>query len=204
MLNPDKARSAGFTLVELVIVVMIIGSMAAVAVPRYADALSHYRAEATAKRIQLDLKLVRRQARLASQSRTIQFDIGLHSYTLLQVDHLDSPDQDYQVDLGAAPYASTIVSADFGGDAELVFDGYGIPDSGGTIVVEAGQHQQTISIDAASGEPTFFRAAFQHDAVSLLRCEPTSDQHARYERLHDDDRELRLPLCRGRPVPICQ
>ena len=52
-----KCRSSAFTLVELIIVVLIIGIIAAVAVPRFSESLMYHRAEAAAKRIQVDLGL---------------------------------------------------------------------------------------------------------------------------------------------------
>jgi prepilin-type N-terminal cleavage/methylation domain-containing protein len=154
MLKPKHRRRAGFALVELVIVILIIGIMAAVAVPRFAESLSRYRVEAAAKRIELDLKLARRQAKISSASRSIQFDEIGHLYVLPGVLHLDHPGQDYRVKLAEAPYAAQIFSVDFGGDAEVIFDGYGLPDSGGTIVVKSGPYQKTITLDGATGEPS--------------------------------------------------
>jgi len=44
-----------------------------------------------------------------------------------------------------------IQSADFDGDAEIIFDAYGNPDSGGTLVIGAGERQITLSVDAETG-----------------------------------------------------
>ena len=44
------------------------------------------------------------------------------------------------------------MSATFGGDAAVTFDGYGVPSAGGRIVISAGQYQKTIVLDAASGK----------------------------------------------------
>jgi len=152
MLNPEKTRSAGFTLLELVIVIMTIGIMIAVVVPRFADALSQHRLDAAAKRIELDLKLARRRARTYSSSQSIQFDTIAHAYILPGVPHMDHPDSDYRIELAGAPYGAWLVSADFGGDTELLFDGYGVPDSGGTIVVRSGRYQKTITVNSDTGK----------------------------------------------------
>jgi prepilin-type N-terminal cleavage/methylation domain-containing protein len=148
-----KARKA-FTLVELVIVVLIVGIMAAVGVPRFIDSISYHRAEAAAKRIRLDIELARRSARLASADRSIEFDTDAHSYTLGGTADLDHRGADYSVRLGEAPYQAAIASADFGGDAVLTFDGYGAADTSGTVVVQAGPYQKTITIEQGAGKAT--------------------------------------------------
>jgi prepilin-type N-terminal cleavage/methylation domain-containing protein len=153
-MNEIRRRRPGFTLVELVIVVLVIGILTAVAVPRYADGLCWHRAETAAERIRADLALAQRRARMASASQTVSFDPVDHAYMIPGVPHLDHPGWEYQVDLQAAPYAASIVSADFGGDAALVFDGYGAPDSGGTVVVQSGKHQKTITVDPETGKAT--------------------------------------------------
>ncbi len=151
MLLCDTRRTAGFTLVELVIVIMILGIMAAVAVPRYADALSKHRVDAAARRIEADLELARRRAKITSTSQSVQFDAGASRYLLPGVPSRDHPASAYQVDLAKPPYSASIASADFGGDAEIRFNGYGYPDSAATIVVRSGKHQRTIVVDPDTG-----------------------------------------------------
>lgn len=83
---------------------------------------------------------------------------GAHSYLLPGVPHVDHPDRDYdhpdrdyQVELAKPPYAASIVSADLGGDSELLFNGYGFPDSAATIVIQSGSRQKTITVDPDTG-----------------------------------------------------
>lgn len=152
-LAPTPIRRA-FTFVELLIVLVIVGMLAGIAAPRYANFLAREHVEAAAHRIATDIALAQRRAKFSSTSMTLTFDPASECYTLIGVQHPDHPSQPYTVDLNGDPYRSLIESADFGGDAELIFDGYGIPDSTGTIVVKSGTWQRTIKVDALTGAVT--------------------------------------------------
>ena len=132
---------------------LIIGIVAAVAIPRYADTLHRYRADSAAKRIVADLTLARQQAMSSSSSQTVQFTTpAADSYTLVGMSDLDHSSATYVVDLSASPYNTSINSASFGGDADLIFDGFGIPDSKGSVVVESGGYQVTVTVDPDTGK----------------------------------------------------
>lgn len=137
--------------VELMVVVLIIGIAAAVAVPSYLHSLATYRSKNAARRIVADLELARREAVMSSAGRTVTFSSSDESYTLADVARLDRRATVYAVSLGGDPYYADIVSADLGGDELLVFDGFGQADSDGTIVVRSGGVDNTIVIDAATG-----------------------------------------------------
>ena len=156
--SPRGASAAphrrAFTYVELISVVFIIGILSAIVAPRFFESLSYHRAEAAARRIKTDLDLARRRARTTSASQTVTFLPNADSYSLNGVDHMDHVGLAYEVDISAVPYEASIVSADFGGDAVLVFDGYGVPDSAGQVVVQAGETKRTVSVDAETGRAT--------------------------------------------------
>lgn len=138
---------------DLVITVLIIGILAATGAPSFIDALGRFRVENAAKRVAADLRLAMREAEASSASRTVQFNVPqAHVYTLLGVQNLNHVGLPYEVDLMASPYSASLVSVNFGGDATVVFDGYGVADSGGTLVVESGGYQKTVTLDAASGK----------------------------------------------------
>ena len=127
--------TSGFSLLELVLVLAIMTTLSTVAVPRYAVSLARYRADAAAKRVKAELSLARRTAKITGASLTV--DVS-----------------DYQEILSESPYRAVIVSADFDGDEDVVFDGYGIPDSGGTVTVRVGIIQRTVLVDADTGRST--------------------------------------------------
>ena len=145
---------AGFTLIELVIVLAILGVIAGIAVPRFASSQARYRADAAARRIVADLSLAQRQARFAGERRKIDFDLTRDSYALSRDDGEGNDIIIETIELSAEPYEATIVSADLGGNLSIQFDGYGMPDSGGSIVVQVSSRTTTVSVDAASGRAT--------------------------------------------------
>ncbi len=152
MTRPRHAHGlAGFSLVEVVLVAAIMAVFAAIAVPRYTNSLMRYRCVAASRRVAADLQLAQQAARQASASRQVSFNTGAHTYQLQNVSSLDEQTANYDVDLKADPYQARIISADFGGDAVVIFDGYGTPDSDGAVVVQAGTEQRKIVVDADTG-----------------------------------------------------
>lgn len=150
--SPRGAR--GFTLVEIVLVTLLLGILAGVATPKFAGSLRRVKAEAACRRIASDLLLARHNAIDRSSTQAVQFNVAGSSYTLPSVAHLDRANATYSVSLGAAPYQAELVSAVLGADAEVVFDQYGQPDSGGVVTVRVGTTTGTVTLNATSGLPT--------------------------------------------------
>lgn len=140
----------GFTLMELVIVTMIIGILSAVAAPRFAEALAEYRVEAAAALLRSDLTEARLRAKMTSAAQTVQFDDAAEAYTLVGVPDNDHPSQGRRI-LLLSRFKASIDSVDCGGDAELAFDGYGVPDSGAEIVIICGNRQKTVTVAEETG-----------------------------------------------------
>jgi hypothetical protein len=69
-------------------------------------------------------------------------------YTLSGMDSMERSGAAYEVNVGAEPYVVQITWVGFGGDATVVFNGYGVPDSDGHVVVESGSQARTISLNA--------------------------------------------------------
>jgi len=148
------SRRVGFSLLELVLVLAMVGVVSAMAVPRYSSSISYYRADMTSRRVVADLALARRHALITGAAETVTFTPASGQYQILGLQSLDHSSNDYIVKLSGSPYHTTLVSASFGGDATVVFDAYGVPDDGGQVVVQAGDFQKTIVLDADSGKAT--------------------------------------------------
>jgi prepilin-type N-terminal cleavage/methylation domain-containing protein len=153
-LRPRTNPPHAFSLLELVLVLAIIATLAAVAAPRYAASATRYRADLAARRIVADLHLAHARAKAASASQTVQFSPSTNDYELPGLPSLDGAAGTYTVELSDRPYDATLVSADFAGDTQVTFDGWGIPDSGGTLILTVGSERRTVVVDAETGKAT--------------------------------------------------
>jgi type II secretory pathway pseudopilin PulG len=144
-------RRRAFSLLEGLLVVAIVALLSAVAVPRYSRFTAQQRLESATRRVLLDLARTKRGAQLASASRQMSFFPGTESYSQTGVADMNHPGETATVRLDEEPYGAELVSALFGGDSVVVFNAYGTPDSGGTIVIRVGALQQTITVDGPTG-----------------------------------------------------
>jgi prepilin-type N-terminal cleavage/methylation domain-containing protein len=143
-----------FSLMELVVVLAIVAITAAIAAPRYANAIARYRAETAARRVAADLAYARSLARQTSADQTVVFDPPTDVYTLAGVDDPDRPGQPYTVALADRPYHADLTAASFGGVKSVTFDGFGTPSSGGTVTIRVGDYLYTLTVEADTGAVT--------------------------------------------------
>jgi prepilin-type N-terminal cleavage/methylation domain-containing protein len=150
---PTSVPRPGFTLIELILVVIIVAVLSAIAIPRYTNSQMKYRADAAARRVAADLQVAQTRARIRSTPQTVTFNLTSSSYTLDGMPHPDHPAKTYTVSLPEAPYGASLVTVNFNGTATIGFDQYGmpIPATGGTAAVRVGDQQRTISVEANTG-----------------------------------------------------
>jgi type II secretory pathway pseudopilin PulG len=149
-----RRRYTAFSILELVMVTIILAIVAAIAAPRYANAVALQRVEAAAQRVANDLALAQRRARFSSTSQTVNFDVDGEFYVVPGMQDPDHPSKAYTVPLSDDPYAASIVSADFAGTTSVTFDGYGVPDNSGTIVIQSNTRRKTITVHGVTGRAT--------------------------------------------------
>jgi len=163
------ASRHGYTMVELVVVVLILGILAGVAAPTYFDSLAVSRSDAAAKRVVADLNLVRARAIMKGPSvlEAVYFFPASDTYVMAGDPSLNDSSVEYQVDLSETSYPVDLVSTSFTNTlganttSTVAYDLHGIPHSGdspvaplltGQIVVASGSHQRTVVIDPVTGK----------------------------------------------------
>ena len=145
-------RGRGFSLIELVLVLSVIAVLAGLAAPRFAASATRGRVEAAATRVITDCRLAQHRARASSADYFVVF-AGGHHYTLTD-DPADNSTRVWRrvTDLGAEPYDVSIsVVLDHSGDT-LTYNGFGLPNAGGTIEIGRGAGQVVLAIDPITGE----------------------------------------------------
>lgn len=147
-------RRRAFSLVELTMVMAIMAIAAAIAAPRWGEAMGRYRVDAAARRIVADLALAQTNARATSSPQTITFNPGADTYALSGLTSFETGTGVYTVYLSKSPYLADLTSSDFAASTPLSFNAFGVPSAGGALTVTSGGFSRTISIDLDSGAAT--------------------------------------------------
>jgi prepilin-type N-terminal cleavage/methylation domain-containing protein len=144
--RPRPHRRA-FSLVELVITLVLIGTLAALAVPRFANASANRRLESAAHRVIADGRYAQARARATSDDYTVDF-VSNSSYLL----YGDSKREARTTDLSAEPYGVACSVKLLDGETSITFNGFGVPSTSGLIELTRRGQTVTLTIDAVTGE----------------------------------------------------
>ena len=142
-----------FTVFEVLVVLLVMSILAAAAAPSFYKSLHYHRLESAARRVKQDLEFLRDAARAKSTTLTCEFDQSGYAFTdnsVLQLNHTAA----YSVDLSAHPFHLDSMSADFGNETTIAFDGYGTTAQDRVIVLSLGGNTRTITRDSSTGQIT--------------------------------------------------
>ena len=148
----------GFLLIELLIAVLIMGIIAAVAVPKYSSSLSRYRTQVALQRLAQDVDLCRRHARFTSQNVLLTVSFAKNFYQISPMDSPLKPGVPYQVVVGdgsnstaICPVIKNLVSSEARENQPnltIVFDRYGVPDRSAEIGIRSGDATGIVQLSA--------------------------------------------------------
>jgi len=161
-----RRQGIGFTLLELLIVVLILAIAAAIVVPMAASG-QDARCASAARMVVADLELAQSMALARQDLVALVFSDGLQSYKLVLAGAQDldnyglltslenggRPGEGYEISIPMELQLHDVVisSVDFNGDRYVVFDTFGSPEFGGSIVLTAGDASLTVTVEPITG-----------------------------------------------------
>ena len=159
-----RCERAGFTLIELLVVLVIMAIAAGMVVP-YAVSTGDLSVISAARMLSCDLQFAQNSAITSQQPVKVAIDPSAESYSLVW-SNTSTPlihpmnKSDYVVDFPSMRGLSelNVVSANFGGATDVIFDVLGSPDNAGSVTLQAGPNVYVVGVLTATGKVTVTRA----------------------------------------------
>jgi prepilin-type N-terminal cleavage/methylation domain-containing protein len=145
-------RQAGFTLVELVVVVLILGVIASASVPKIIARQDKWRVQSAARHLAHDLRQLSKYALAKSQSYTVNFNLALDQYVMPTVIDPAHPGETYQVNLRSL-YGVDITSTTIPSmmPQAITWSGHGTPNMPVVILLARNSEQAAVMV-AVTGD----------------------------------------------------
>lgn len=129
------ARQHGFSLIELVIVITIIGIIAAIAAPRYADAETGRRLQGAKNTILADIEFAKRRARATSTTHVIKFYPSDDMYVIAEGTEITRSSIRLTRNLDLDPFKVELSRTNLGANPVAVITAFGDVSPGFTLGV---------------------------------------------------------------------
>lgn len=182
IMTPKRGLSNGFTLVELIIVVLILGIIAMSALPSLKSGLEHSKLSGATSEITVALEYAQLAAMTTGETYRVTIDdaadsilverfeinadiVGggselaeadMESGTFETMASATEPGEDYLIVFADEERFKgiDIASASFGGGNTVTFNAVGVPSNGGTVMLSYGSTQIPVTLDSLSGRVT--------------------------------------------------
>ena len=140
---PEIPSKSGFSLIELILIISIIGLVTAIAFPRLGSIVNDVRTKAVSERLVEDINYLRSYAISHHDTTWLVVEPAQNRYALFvgpsAVSRALIPDPNTSeldtLDLDIEYEGVSISSANFGGSSEVSFNWWGTPSAGGSIVL---------------------------------------------------------------------
>lgn len=139
--------SSGFTALEVLIVMVVVATLAAVGVARFSGSIQRHRLSLAATQLQNDLRAARALA--LGQSCTVRLEAtvgsGVYSWSAQS-----GPEAGVLVrrDLGADPWGAVLVTVQGTGGGRVNFNGFGTPDAAASFTLARGELRCVVTLDS--------------------------------------------------------
>lgn len=167
-----NSRRCAMSLVEVTVVILLVGLLAAVAAPRFGDAVRLMRLEAAARQLASHVDYVRSVAINEGRTTELACSNTLHTYGSPDVDSPTMTGELLNVSVQQDFDPTFTLTADFDAATTLQFDFEGVPHVGasamtqGTIVIRSGTDSFSVSIAAGTGATSVQRVIDGDDGPS--------------------------------------
>ena len=151
-------RRGAFTLVEIIIVVLLMGILAAASMPVIGAAAADMKLRATARKLAADLNYIRSLAVTEGAEYGIVYSATGYKALKPADGDMDDPGLEpithplthrpWVVDLSDDQIT---LAADFSDESKVMFDSTGAPNAAGQIVMTLGKISTTVTVEASTG-----------------------------------------------------